>query len=294
MSLPRRRWVDMTTEDFRDGADWIAVLPVAAVEQHGPHLPVGVDAMIGEGCLARAEALIPPELPVTFLPFQRIGTSAEHTAFPGTLSLSPETVIRVWSDIGASVARAGVRKLVLINSHGGNTPLMDVVARALRVAHGMLVVTASWQRFGYPDGVFSADEVRHGIHAGEIETALMRALRPDLVRMEKARDFRPNTIDMERQFSHLRASSPAGFGWMAQDIHPDGAIGTRPQEPPRRAEPRSNTAPAPLSKCWRTWRASRSTASIPARSAADGPADRPFAEARQADGRAPRCALQET
>lgn len=227
MSLPRRRWVDMTTEDFRDGrvADWIAVLPVAAVEQHGPHLPVGVDALIGEGCLARAEALIPPELPVTFLPFQRIGTSAEHTAFPGTLSLSPETVIRAWSEIGASVARAGVRKLVLINSHGGNTPVMDVIARGLRVAHGMLVVTASWQRFGYPDGVFSADEVRHGIHAGEIETAVMRALRPDLVRMEKAEDFRPRTIDMERDFSRLRASSPAGFGWMAQDLHASGAVG---------------------------------------------------------------------
>lgn len=227
MSLPRRRWMDMTTEDFRDPgvADWIAVLPVAAVEQHGPHLPVGVDAMIGEGCLARAKALIPEDLPVTFLPFQRIGTSAEHTAFPGTLSLSPETVIRAWTEIGASVARAGLRKLVLINSHGGNTPVMDVVARALRVAHGMLVVTASWQRFGYPDGVFEADEIRHGIHAGGIETALMLALRPDLVRTEQAKDFRPMTIDMEREFSQLRASSPAGFGWMAQDINPSGAVG---------------------------------------------------------------------
>jgi creatinine amidohydrolase len=227
MSLPRRRWMEMTTEDFRDPGvkDWIAVMPVAAVEQHGPHLPLGVDAMIGEGYLARAEPLIPADLPVTFLPFQRIGTSAEHVAFPGTLSLAPETVIAAWTDIGASVARAGVRKLVLINSHGGNTAVLDVVARRLRIEHGMLAVTASWQRFGYPAGVFEPEEVRHGIHAGGVETALMLAFRSDLVRMEKAQDFRPMTIDMERDFAQLRASTPAGFGWMAQDIHPSGAVG---------------------------------------------------------------------
>lgn len=217
----------MTTEDFSapDVASWIAVLPVAAVEQHGPHLPLGVDAMIGEGYIARAEALILDDLKVTFLPMQRVGTSAEHTAFPGTLSISPDTVIRAWIDIGASVARAGLKKLVLMNSHGGNTAVMDVVARSLRVRHGMLVVTASWQRFGYPDGAFTPEEVRHDIHAGKIETSLMRVFRPDLVRMENAGHFRPVTLDMERQFSQLRASTPAGFGWMAQDIHPSGAIG---------------------------------------------------------------------
>lgn len=228
MRLPRRRWIEMTTEDFAtapDVADWIAVLPVAAVEQHGPHLPLGVDAMIGEGYLARAEALIPDDLPVTVLPTQAIATSNEHTAFPGTLTIEPETVIRAWIDIGASVARAGVRRLVFMNSHGGNTAVLDVVARTLRVRHGMLAVTASWQRFGYPDGLFTAEEIRHDIHAGKIETSLMRAFRPDLVRMEKAADFRPFTHDMERDYAQLRASSPAGFGWMAQDIHPSGAVG---------------------------------------------------------------------
>lgn len=228
MRLPLRRWIDMTTEDFSSSPDvarWIAVLPVAAVEQHGPHLPLGVDAMIGEGYLARAKALIPDDLPVTFLPMQRVATSAEHTAFPGTLSIAPETVIRAWIDIGASVARAGLKKLVLMNSHGGNTAVMDVVARSLRVRHGMLVVTASWQRFGYPDGAFTPEEIRHDIHAGKIETSMMRAFRPDLVRMEKAGSFRPVTLDMEREFAQLRASTPAGFGWMAQDIHPSGAIG---------------------------------------------------------------------
>jgi creatinine amidohydrolase len=227
MRLPRRRWTEMTTDDFRDGdvASWIAVLPVAAVEQHGPHLPVGVDTLIGEGCLARAEALLPDDLPVTILPFQRIGTSAEHRGFPGTLSLSPETVIAAWTEIGASVARAGLRKLVFINSHGGNTAVLDVVARRLRVDHGMLAVTASWQRFGFPAGTFTPAELKHDIHAGKIETSLMLALRPDLVRMGEARDFRPATLDMERDFAQLRASTPAGFGWMAQDVHPSGAVG---------------------------------------------------------------------
>ena len=227
MPCPRRRWVEMTTEDFADPdvASWIAVLPVAAVEQHGPHLPVGVDAMIGEGYLARSAALIPDEMPVTFLPMQTVGASAEHLAFPGTLTLSPETVIRAWTEIGASVARAGVRRLVFLNSHGGNSPLLDVVARSLRVDHGMLAVTVSWQRFGYPEGLFSPQEVRHGIHGGAIETSLMLAFRPDLPRMEKADHFRSATYEMEREFSHLRAGSPAGFGWMSQDLNASGAIG---------------------------------------------------------------------
>lgn len=227
MSLPRRRWTEMTTEDFRDPgvADWIAVLPVAAVEQHGPHLPLGVDAMIGEGYLERALELLPDDLPVTVLPMQRVGTSAEHTAFPGTLSISPETIIRAWTDIGESVARAGLKKLILMNSHGGNTAVLDVVARSLRVRCGMLAVHCHWQRFGYPTGTFEPEEIRHGIHAGGIETALMLKFRPELVRMDKAQDFRPYTIDMEREFSHLRATSPAGFGWMAQDINAAGAIG---------------------------------------------------------------------
>ncbi|GLK68351.1 creatininase family protein [Hansschlegelia plantiphila] len=227
MPLPRRRWVDMTTEDFADPdvGSWIAVLPVAAVEQHGPHLPVGVDAMIGEGYLERALALVPAELPVTVLPMQTVGASSEHSSFPGTLSLSPETVIRAWTEIGGSLARAGLRKLVFANSHGGNSAALDVVARALRVSHGMLAVATSWPRLGYPADLFTHMELRHGIHGGEIETSLMLSFRPELVRMDKARDFTPATYDMERDYAQLRAGSPAGFGWMSQDLNPSGAIG---------------------------------------------------------------------
>jgi creatinine amidohydrolase len=227
MNLPRRQWLEMSTEDFHraDTASWIAVLPVAAVEQHGPHLPVGVDTLIMQSCIERALALIPEDLPVTFLPIQAIGKSNEHVVFPGTLTLSAETAMRAWIEIGESVRRAGIRKLLILNSHGGNTALIDIVARELRVRHAMLAAFTSWSWFGQPPDIFSADEVRLGIHAGDIETSLMLDARPDLVRMDAAQDFRPATYEMEARFRHLRTGRPGGFGWMAQDLHPSGAAG---------------------------------------------------------------------
>lgn len=224
--LPKRQWSDMTWQDV-DGADtgrWIAVLPLSATEQHGPHLPLGVDRFIAEAYLERTAALVPDDLPATFLPLQAIGQSDEHTRFPGTLSLSAATVIRAWTEIGDSVHRAGVRKLVLVTSHGGNVQAMEIVARDLRVRLDMMVVTCGWHRFGYPD-VFDPHEKRHGIHAGEIETALIQAARPDTVRMERADNFVPATVAMAKEFRWLGAYRPIGFGWMTQDLHPSGALG---------------------------------------------------------------------
>jgi creatinine amidohydrolase len=224
--LPKRYWTEMTWEDFLDGKpeEWIAVLPVASVEQHGPHLPVGVDSYIAEGYLGRVMELLSPALPVTFLPIQAIGKSDEHLAYPGTLTLSAETVIRAWTEIGESVHRAGVRKIVIVNSHGGNSPIIDIVARNLRVKHEMLAVTTSWHRLGYPSGLFSKEEYAHGIHAGEIETSLMLAVKTETVRpdMENAK---PATVTMKHEFKQLRASAPAGFAWMTQDLHPSGTVG---------------------------------------------------------------------
>ncbi len=217
----------MTWQDVAGAATarWIAVLPLAAVEQHGPHLPLGVDTFIAEGYLERVHAILPDDLPVTFLPVQRIGVSAEHLAFPGTLSLTATTAIAAWTELGESLARAGLRKLVLVTSHGGNVAAMETVARDLRTRLGMLAVTVGWHRFGYPDGTFEPAEKKHGIHAGDVETSLMLAAKPGTVRMDKAANAVPATIAMTQEFKWLGAYRPAGFAWMTQDLHPSGALG---------------------------------------------------------------------
>ena len=223
--MPARSWLDLTWQDFRDRdmVRAIAVLPVAAVEQHGPHLPVGVDTRIAEGYLAALA--VPDDLDVLVLPVQTIGKSDEHEGFPGTLTISAETALRAWVEIGASVCRAGCRKLVIVTSHGGNGAVVEIVVGELRRRHGMLAVTTSWHRMGYPDGLFTAEELRHGIHAGAVETALMRRLHPEAVREALTENFEPRTVAMERDLAVLRAGRPAGFGWMAQDLHPSGALG---------------------------------------------------------------------
>jgi creatinine amidohydrolase len=227
MALPKRDWMDMTWQDIA-GAEtvrWIAVLPLAAVEQHGPHLPLGVDTFIAEAYLARARDMLSEDIPVTFLPVQRVGVSAEHLSFPGTLTLPAATAIAAWTEIGESLARAGVRKLVLVTSHGGNVATMELVARDLRARLGMLAVTVGWHRFGYPDGTFSDDEKKHGIHGGDIETSLMLAAKPDAVRMDRAPNATPATIAMAKEFKWLGVYRPASFAWMTQDLNATGAIG---------------------------------------------------------------------
>lgn len=225
--LLRRQWVEMTTRDFQQTnmSEVIAVLPVAAIEQHGPHLPVEVDAAINRGVVARAMELLPPGLPVTFLPAMPIGKSNEHISYPGTLTLSAETLIRLWTEIGESVGRAGVRKLVLFNSHGGQPQIADIVARDLRVRRDMFVVTASTYSLGRPAGLFPDSELKHGIHGGSVETSIMMHLRPDLVRRGELADFRPRSLDMEGEYEILTPEGTIGFGWEIQDLSLPGACG---------------------------------------------------------------------
>ncbi len=231
-------WAELTSSDFqaRDMARTIAVLPVAATEQHGPHLPLGTDTMIMESYIARVSARLPDALPVLFLPVQNCGHSIEHTSFPGTLSLSAGTIIRAWTEICECVRRSGCRKLVLLNAHGGNSSALDLIAHDLRARLNMLSVIASRSRFGAPDGLFSPHEQAHGIHAGEIETSLMLAFRPELVRMKEADDFPSASAGMEREFNWLRMGRPAGIGWMAQDLSPSGAMGNAAAATPRKGE----------------------------------------------------------
>ncbi len=233
MTLPKRDWMEMTWADIAAAGEavrrWIAVLPLAAVEQHGPHLPLGVDAYIAEAYLARVRKILPETLPVTFLPVQRVGVSAEHLGYSGTLTLSAATAIKAWTEIGESLARAGLRKLLLVTSHGGNVAAMELAARDLRTRLGMLAVTVGWHRVGYPEGTVSGEERRHGIHGGDIETSLMLAAMPDTVRTEKAAQATPATIAMAREFKWLGAYRPAGFAWMTQDLNATGAVGDATQ-----------------------------------------------------------------
>ena len=171
-------------------------------------------------------ALLPEDSPRRcFCPCRRSAPRTSTGRFAGTLTLSPETALRAFIEIGESVHRAGIRKLVIINSHGGNIALIDLAARQLRVRHDMLAVHASWGRFGYPDGLFSDAEHTHGIHGGDIETSIMLAAYPDLVRRDKIANFIPATYAMEHDYTHLRADFPAGFGWMTQDLNASGAVG---------------------------------------------------------------------
>ena len=227
MTLPRRQWADMTAGDFRSKAtaSWIAVLPIGAVEQHGPHLPLATDAAIAQAHVEAVIARLPDRLPATFLPVLAYGKSNEHVDFPGTLSLSAATLSSVLLDIGESIARAGVKKLVIANSHGGNMAVIDIAIRELRIRHDMLAVHASWHRFGQPAGVFGDAELQHGIHAGDVETSLMLHYRPDLVRIRQARNFRSAGADMDVGYRELRLFHPVSVGWKAGDLNVDGACG---------------------------------------------------------------------
>ncbi|RSZ43825.1 MULTISPECIES: creatininase family protein [unclassified Variovorax] len=226
--LPRF-WSRLTTRDFAslDPAATVAVLPLGATEQHGPHLPLGVDTVLADGIVAASLPLLPASLPVLFLPTQQIGLSPEHARFAGTLTLSAETLIRLWSEIGAGVARAGVKKLVLFNAHGGHVGAMDIVARELRAAHGLIVYSVSW--FNLPLGdagaQFSAHEHRFGVHAGEIETSMMLALTPQLVRMGEARDFPSTSEQRAAGYPILGNGRSAKLGWAMEDYNAHGAAG---------------------------------------------------------------------
>jgi creatinine amidohydrolase len=225
--LPARDWSDINWSDADPAAiaSWIAILPLAATEQHGPHLPLATDVMIGEAYLARVRELLPDTLPVTFLAIQRIGISTEHIDFRGTLTLSTEAALREWTGLGESVARRGVRKIVIVTSHGGNSAAMTLVAQDLRAHHGLLAVTTSWSRFGVPEGSFPEDEIRYGIHGGAIETSIMLAKYPEHVQHEKIADFQSSGIAMDQEYRWLSTQRPAPFAWQMQDLHPSGAVG---------------------------------------------------------------------
>lgn len=229
-----RFWADISTREFAQAqtsglaASTVAVLPVGAVEQHGPHLPVSVDATLLQGIVAAAIPLLPADVPVLVLPAQNIGLSTEHLNFPGTLSLPPKLIIDLWTALGQAVARAGIRKLLMFNTHGGQVAVMDIVARELRMAHGMLVYSSSWGGLPLPaevTGLFSAEEHRFGIHGGEVETSMMLHLAPAQVDMALAGCFHSTSQDRARHFAIVGNGKSAKMGWAMEDYNPCGAVG---------------------------------------------------------------------
>jgi creatinine amidohydrolase len=230
MALPSRFWADLTTTDFAalDPASTVAVLPLGATEQHGPHLPLAVDQCLVDGIVQRALPLLPEALKVLVLPTQQVGYSPEHAQFPGTLTLPIETVIATWVALGECVARAGVRKLLLFNAHGGQVSVMDIVARELRMRHELIVYSCSWWNLPLGEAVsalFPPDEHRFGVHAGDMETSLMLALAADRVRMAQARDFPSTSRDRAAQYAVLGNGRSAKLGWAMQDYNAQGAAG---------------------------------------------------------------------
>ena len=225
---PIRWWSSLTAHDTRALAarDPVVVLPLAATEQHGPHLPLSTDLDIGLGLLAAAFRALPADFPACALPAQSVGCSREHARFPGTLSIEPELLAALIEKVGEALAANSVRRLVLANSHGGNRHALEEAALRLREQHGMLVVKASWFRFPRPDDVALPEaEWRHGLHGGAVETAMMLHLRPDLVRAERAGEARSLGEDLERTLAHLGPEGAASFAWLAGDLNPSGAVG---------------------------------------------------------------------
>ena len=220
-------WTDFSAPEFDDidPNRTIAILPIAAVEQHGPHLPVGTDMILNQGCLDLLIERAPADLDIRILPIQQVGKSNEHLWARGTVTHTAHTLIDAWFELGQSVSRAGVKKLVFINSHGGNEEIMGIVARELRVREQMLVVKSGWTRFQPPDGMLSDVEKRHGIHAGDLETSLMLAFHPELVHLDKLQDFRSIAARDEQHYKYLRPTGTHAYAWIASDLNPAGAVG---------------------------------------------------------------------
>jgi creatinine amidohydrolase len=227
MNLKSHWWWDLTTRDFAelDMSRVVAVLPVAAVEQHGPHLPVRVDSAINAGIVARAVEMMGADFPALVLPMTPVGKSNEHLAFPGTLTLSYDTLARVWYEMCESAHRAGVRRMLFLNSHGGQPQVIDIVCRELRIKLDMFAVSTMWSRITQLDDLFSVEERRHGIHGGECETSVMLHLHPELIEMERAKNFVPLSVELERSNGMLTPEGAVGFGWQTQDLNQEGACG---------------------------------------------------------------------
>jgi creatinine amidohydrolase len=215
----------MTGAKGAKGTRTIAILPLGAHEYHGPHLPLDTDTIIAKAVADRLRNALPDDLDVIFLDAEPIGYSPEHLDRDGTKSLAYEEATEKWLATAGDLASRGIMKLILLNAHGGNSPLMTIVATEARIRFNMLCVATSWTRFGVPEGVISPEAKAIDIHGGDIETSVMLAIAPDKVDMAKAKDFPSAQSTYAKEFHHLRAYGPHALGWTMRDLNADGAAG---------------------------------------------------------------------
>lgn len=229
LSLPCR-WQDLTSHEVAAlPGDAVAVMVLGAIEQHGGHLPLSTDLDIGEGLLEAALDHLPNGFPLVILPSLTLGASDEHLHFPGTVSLPVEAAIATLKGCGGAVARAGLKRLVLFNAHGGNQAVMEIAALALRRHHDLLVVKSHYMHMPppgqLPAGGLPVEELRHGLHGGAVETAMMRYLAPDKVRPD-ALEYPRSSGETLAAAGHLVGpEGEASYAWLAEDLHPGGVVG---------------------------------------------------------------------
>lgn len=222
---PQRYYAYLTWQDIDtmpDKQDVVLIQPVGAIEQHGPHLPLAVDSALGTAVVGRALAELSHQVPAYALPPLCYGKSNEHWHFPGTITLSASTLMAVLMDVAESVYRAGFRKLVLLNSHGGQPQVLEIVARDLHQAHAdfMVFPLFAWNVPHEAGAMLSEKEKQLGIHAGDAETSLMLAILPDQVRMDKAQAEYPPVSE-----GLLSMEGKLPFAWTTQDLSRSGVLG---------------------------------------------------------------------
>lgn len=220
--FPYLTWTDI--QAIPDKANVVLIQPVGAIEQHGPHLPLIVDAAIGVGVLGKALEKLPPDIPAYALPNLYYGKSSEHIHFPGTITLSAQTLLATIMEIGDSIYRAGFRKLVLMNSHGGQPQVMEIAARDLHVKYEDLMVFPlfTWRVPHTVGELLTPKELKLGIHGGDAETSLMLSILPDRVKMEAAVTEYPPSLPND---SLLSMEGKLAFAWVTQDLSKSGVVG---------------------------------------------------------------------
>lgn len=220
--FPYLTWTEI--QAISDKENVVIIQPIGAIEQHGPHLPIAVDAAISVGVLGKALSQLKETIPAYALPPLYYGKSNEHWHFPGTITLSAETLLATIKEVAESLYRAGFRKLVLMNSHGGQPQIMEIAARDLHQEYSNFLVFPffTWRVPNITKELLSQKELEMGIHAGDAETSIMLALLPEQVKMKRAVCEYPPELSQD---SLLSIEGKLPFAWTTKDVSRSGVIG---------------------------------------------------------------------